>query len=145
MGSILNLRPDLYKAIIAHVPFVDVLTTMEDRSIPLTTGEYDEWGNPQDQKYYEYIKSYSPYDNVQPNHFPYVFAASGYHDSQVQYWEPMKWVSRLRDCQKGSQPILLYMDTDSGHSGETGRLNQLNLLSMEYAFLLNLENIKVEN
>ena len=145
MGSILNLRPDLYKAIIAHVPFVDVLTTMEDQSIPLTTGEYDEWGNPQDQKYYEYIKSYSPYDNVQPNDFPYVLATAGYHDSQVQYWEPMKWLSRLRDCQKGEQSLLLYMNTDSGHSGETGRFNQLKLLAMEYAFLLNLENIKVEN
>ena len=143
MGSVLNMSPHLYKGIVAQVPFVDALTTMLDKDIPLTTGEYDEWGNPNKKKYYHYIKSYSPYDNVRPGFFPYVLVISGYHDSQVQYWEPLKWVAKLRDCQKAKdRSILLYMDMGSGHSGQTGRFERLRLLAMEYAFLLHCEGIK---
>ena len=141
MGSIINLAPQLYKAVIAHVPFVDVLTTMQDKSIPLTTGEYDEWGDPGKKKYYDYMKTYSPYDNIRKNKFPHILAASGYHDSQVQYWEPMKWVSRLRDFHQGKSQILLYMDMGTGHSGATGRFQRLKLLAIEYTFLLHLEKV----
>ncbi|MDE0151401.1 MAG: S9 family peptidase [Bdellovibrionales bacterium] len=139
IGSVLNSRPDLYTGLVAHVPFVDVVTTMQDSSIPLTSGEYDEWGNPEDKAYYDYIKSYSPYDNVKQNSFPHILVTSGYHDSQVQYWEPLKWVTRLRDLQQNDSLILLYMDMDSGHSGTTGRFKKLKLLALEYAFLLHLE------
>ena len=142
IGSVLNMRPDLYRALTAHVPFVDVLTTMLDPSIPLTTGEYDEWGNPENKKYYDYIKSYSPYDNIKAGEFPYLLITSGYHDSQVQYWEPLKWTARLREFQRAKRPILLNMDMDSGHSGATGRFNRLNLLAVEYAFFLSLEGFK---
>ena len=138
MGSILNLRPKLYKAIIAHVPFVDVVTTMLDSSVPLTTGEYDEWGNPQNRKFYRYIKSYSPYDNIEKKEYPFVWVTTGYHDSQVQYWEPLKWVARLREHQQASNPILLHVDTESGHSGTTGRYKRLHQLAQEYAFILSL-------
>ena len=141
MGSVLNLRPELYKGIVAHVPFVDALTTMQDKTIPLTTQEYDEWGNPNQKSFYRYIQSYSPYDNIQKNQFPELLVTAGYHDSQVQYWEPMKWVAKLRDHQKGKSKILLYMDQDSGHSGVTGRFKRLKLLAMEYAFLLHHENL----
>ena len=139
IGSVLNDRPDLYTGLVAHVPFVDVMTTMQDTSIPLTTQEYDEWGNPEDKTYYNYIRSYSPYDNIKSNSFPHLLVTSGFHDSQVQYWEPMKWVARLRDLQKNNSLILLYMDMDSGHSGSTGRFKRLKLLALEYAFLLHLE------
>lgn len=139
IGGVLNSRPDLYTGLVAHVPFVDVVTTMQDSSIPLTSGEYDEWGNPEDKAYYDYIKSYSPYDNVKQNSFPHILVTSGYHDSQVQYWEPLKWVTRLRDLQQNDTSILLYMDMDSGHSGTTGRFKKLKLLALEYAFLLHLE------
>ena len=136
-----SLTADLIciKGLVAHVPFVDVVTTMQDSSIPLTSGEYDEWGNPEDQTYYDYIKSYSPYDNIKQNSFPHLLVTSGYHDSQVQYWEPMKWVARLRDFQQNDSLILLDMDMDSGHSGTTGRFKRLKLLALEYAFLLYLE------
>lgn len=141
MGGIMNIEPNLYNGIVAHVPFVDVITTMQDKSIPLTTGEYDEWGNPDDKTYYEYIKSYSPYDNVRDSSFPNTLVTSGYHDSQVQYWEPLKWVSKLRDHQKGEAPILLYMDMSAGHSGVTGRYQRLQLVSIEFSYLLHLEGI----
>lgn len=139
IGNMLNSRPDLYTGLVAHVPFVDVMTTMQDTSIPLTTQEYDEWGNPEDKIYYDYMKSYSPYDNIKLDAFPHLLVTSGFHDSQVQYWEPMKWVARLRDFQKNDSLILLYMDMDSGHSGTTGRFKKLKLLALEYAFLLHLE------
>ena len=141
MGSVLNMRPDLFNGVIAQVPFVDVVTTMQDSSIPLTSGEYDEWGNPNDLEYYNYMKSYSPYDNVEKNHFPSMLITSGYHDSQVQYWEPMKWVSRLRDFQQNDNPILLYMDMESGHGGTTGRFKKLKQLVIQFSFLLQLENL----
>ena len=139
IGNVLNSRPDLYTGLVAHVPFVDVMTTMQDVSIPLTTQEYDEWGNPEDKVYYDYMKSYSPYDNIKPGKFPHLLVTSGLHDSQVQYWEPLKWAARLREFQKNNSLILLYMDMDSGHSGSTGRFKRLKLLALEYAFFLYLE------
>ncbi len=141
MGSVLNMRPDLFNGMIAQVPFVDVLTTMQDQDIPLTAGEYDEWGDPSDPVYYNYMKSYSPYDNIRENKFPHILVTSGYHDSQVQYWEPMKWTARLRDFQKNDNPILLLMDMDSGHSGTTGRFKRLKQLVVQFTFLLKLENL----
>ena len=139
MGAILNLEPTLFKGIIAAVPFVDVVTTMLDDSIPLTTLEYNEWGNPNDKDYYSYIKSYSPYDNVSEKKYPYILATAGYHDSQVQYWEPAKWVAKLRDFNNSENPILLYTNMDAGHGGASGRFKILKEVAMEYAFLIGIE------
>ena len=139
MGAIMNMAPELYKGVVAAVPFVDVLTTMLDDSIPLTTGEYDEWGNPNDETYYRYIKSYSPYDNVKPLAYPNTLVTTGLHDSQVQYWEPAKWVAKLRDVQQGDNLILLHTNMDAGHGGASGRFEALKEVAMEYAFLLYLE------
>ncbi len=139
MGAIMNMAPELYKGIVAAVPFVDVVTTMLDDSIPLTTGEYDEWGNPNDETYYHYIKSYSPYDNVKPMSYPNTLVTTGLHDSQVQYWEPAKWVAKLRDVQQGDNLILLHTNMDAGHGGASGRFEALKEIAMEYAFLLYLE------
>lgn len=136
MGAVMNMRPDLYKGIVAQVPFVDVITTMLDESIPLTTGEYDEWGNPNEQKYYEYIRSYSPYDNVVNAKYPNTLVTTGLHDSQVQYWEPAKWVPKLREHNTGNSVILLKTDMESGHGGASGRFDQLRESATEYAFLL---------
>ena len=139
MGAIANYRPDLYKGIIAEVPFVDVVTTMLDDSIPLTTAEYDEWGNPNEKKYYDYIKSYSPYDNVSRQNYPHMLVTTGLHDSQVQYWEPAKWVARLRRLNTGKSLILLKTDMEAGHGGKTGRFDQLKEEALEYAFILQME------
>ena len=139
MGAIMNMAPELYKGVVAAVPFVDVLTTMLDDSIPLTTAEYDEWGNPNDETYYRYIKSYSPYDNVKPLAYPNTLVTTGLHDSQVQYWEPAKWVAKLRDVQQGDNLILLHTNMDAGHGGASGRFEALKEVAMEYAFLLYLE------
>ena len=136
MGAVINMRPDLWKGIIAAVPFVDVLTTMLDESIPLTTGEFDEWGNPKDEAYYHYIKSYSPYDNIEPKSYPAMLVTTGFHDSQVQYWEPAKWVARLREFKKDNNPLLFHCDMDTGHGGASGRFKQLKETALEYAFLL---------
>lgn len=142
VGAVMNLAPELYNGIIASVPFVDVLTTMLDDSIPLTTGEYDEWGNPNDLEYYEYIKSYSPYDNVEAKAYPNVFVTTGLHDSQVQYWEPAKWVAKLRELKTDSNLLLFYTNMDAGHGGASGRFEALKEVAQEYAFLLDLEGIK---
>ena len=139
MGAIVNLEPTLFKGIIAAVPFVDVVTTMLDDSIPLTTLEYNEWGNPNDKDYYSYIKSYSPYDNISEKKYPYILATAGYHDSQVQYWEPAKWVAKLRDFNKSENPILLHTNMDAGHGGASGRFKILKEVAMEYAFLIGIE------
>ena len=139
MGAVMNMAPELYKGVVAAVPFVDVVTTMLDDSIPLTTGEYDEWGNPNDETYYHYIKSYSPYDNVKPLVYPNTLVTTGLHDSQVQYWEPAKWVAKLRDVQQGDNLILLHTNMDAGHGGASGRFEALKEVAMEYAFLLYLE------
>ncbi len=139
MGAILNEAPSLYKSVIASVPFVDVITTMLDKSIPLTTGEYDEWGNPNNEKYYNYIKSYSPYDNIKKQDYPNIMVTSGYHDSQVQYWEPTKWVAKLRGHKTDSNVLFLVTNMEAGHSGPSGRFNSLRETANEYAFLLQLE------
>ncbi len=141
MGGVINMAPELYHGVIASVPFVDVVTTMLDDSIPLTTGEYDEWGNPNVKEYYDYMKSYSPYDNAFAKAYPNLFVTTGYHDSQVQYWEPAKWVAKLREHHTGENQILFYCDMESGHGGASGRFESLKEVAKDYAFLLDLENI----
>ena len=141
MGAIININPELYHGVLAAVPFVDVVTTMLDDTIPLTTGEYDEWGNPNELRYYNYMKSYSPYDNVEKKDFPNMLVTTGLHDSQVQYWEPAKWVAKLRDMKTDSNKLLLHTDMDSGHGGASGRFESLKEVALEYAFLLDLEGI----
>lgn len=141
MGVISNLRPDLFKGIVAEVPFVDVVTTMLDRSIPLTTGEYDEWGNPNHNTYYEYMLSYSPYDNVERKNYPAMLVTAGLHDSQVQYWEPAKWVAKLRELKTDSHRLLLKTNMDAGHGGASGRFRRHHETAFSYAFLLDLAGI----
>ncbi|WP_022942332.1 S9 family peptidase [Psychromonas hadalis] len=138
MGAIINQAPDLYKGIIAVVPFVDVLSTMLDESIPLTTGEYDEWGNPNDKTYYDYMLEYSPYDQVIKQDYPSMLVTTGLHDSQVQYWEPAKWVAKLRDLKTDDNQLLLYTDMEAGHGGKSGRFKHFEDTAREFAFLLNL-------
>ena len=141
MGAIINLAPELYNGVVAQVPFVDVVTTMLDDSIPLTTGEYDEWGNPNEKEYYEYMKSYSPYDNVSNKLYPNMLVTTGLHDSQVQYWEPAKWVARLRAQNKNTAQLYLKTNMEAGHGGASGRFEALKEVASEYAFLLDLESI----
>jgi len=141
MGAVINMRPDLWNGVIAAVPFVDVVTTMLDETIPLTTGEYDEWGNPNDKAYYDYMKSYSPYDNVTDADYPSMLVTTGYHDSQVQYWEPAKWVAKLREVRSGDNPLIMHCDMSAGHGGASGRFKRYKETAMEYAFLLDLEGI----
>ena len=138
MGAVCNMRPDLFHGVIAHVPFVDVLTTMLDESIPLTTGEYDEWGNPNDPVYYDYIKEYSPYDNVGAAPHPHLLVMTGLHDSQVQYWEPAKWVAKLRARKTDDRLLLLKTNMDAGHGGASGRYRRYRETALQYAFLLAL-------
>ena len=140
MGAIVNMNAELYNGIIAAVPFVDVVSTMIDESIPLTTGEYDEWGNPNNKKYYEYIKSYSPYDQVSSKKYPNMLVITGFHDSQVQYWEPAKWVAKLRELKTDTNLLFLNTNMDAGHGGASGRFEALKETAMEYTFLLALEN-----
>jgi oligopeptidase B len=135
VGAVANMRPDLYRGIIAEVPFVDVVTTMLDESIPLTTGEFDEWGNPKDSTYYFYMKSYSPYDNVKKQPYPAMLVTTGLYDSQVQYWEPAKWVAKLREYNTSDKPILLYVNMDAGHGGASGRFAPYKEIAMQYAFI----------
>lgn len=136
MGAVVNLRPELWHGVIADVPFVDVVTTMLDESIPLTTGEFEEWGDPKEKEAYERMLSYSPYDNVRDQAYPAMLVGSGFHDSQVQYWEPAKWVQRLREHQKGDAPILLHVNMEAGHGGASGRFETLKEVARNYAFLL---------
>ena len=144
MGSIVNTDPDLWKGVIAAVPFVDVITTMLDETIPLTTGEFDEWGNPKDPTYYDYIKTYSPYDNVKAQNYPNLLVTTGYHDSQVQYWEPAKWVAKLRDMKVNDKLLLLHTEMGAGHGGKSGRFERYKETALEYAFLLDLAG-KLDN
>ncbi|MEZ2696624.1 S9 family peptidase, partial [Hafnia alvei] len=141
MGAIVNQAPQLYHGIVAQVPFVDVVTTMLDESIPLTTGEYDEWGNPNDAEYYHYIKQYSPYDQVKAQDYPHMLVTTGLHDSQVQYWEPAKWVAKLREMKTDDNQLLLYTDMDAGHGGKSGRFKAYEDIALEYAFILALAGI----
>lgn len=139
VGAVANMEPALFHGIIAQVPFVDVVTTMLDKSIPLTTGEYDEWGNPEDEEYYHYMKSYSPYDNVEAKAYPHMLITTGLHDSQVQYWEPAKWVAKLRDLKTDHNLLLFKTDMSAGHGGASGRFESLKEDALEFAFLLKLE------
>jgi oligopeptidase B len=136
MGAIANMAPDRYRVILSQVPFVDVVTTMLDPSIPLTTNEYDEWGNPEQQTYYDYMLSYSPYDNLAAQAYPAMFVGTGLWDSQVQYWEPAKYVAKLRDLDTGGRTIVLRTNMDAGHGGKSGRFRKYRELSEMYAFLL---------
>ncbi len=141
MGAVMNMAPELYNGVVAAVPFVDVVTTMLDDSIPLTTGEYDEWGNPNEEESYFYMKSYSPYDNVEAKEYPNTLVTTGLHDSQVQYWEPAKWVAKLRELKTDDNIILFRTNMDTGHGGASGRFEALKEVAMDFAFLLDLEGI----
>ncbi len=138
MGAVVNMRPELFKGIVAAVPFVDVVTTMLDESIPLTTFEWDEWGDPRKKEYYDYMLSYSPYDNVEAKDYPAMLITTGLHDSQVQYWEPAKWVAKLREMKTDKNPLLLHTNMDAGHGGQSGRFRTYRETAMEYAFMLDL-------
>ena len=139
MGAVVNMEPELFNGIISAVPFVDVLTTMLDDSIPLTTSEYDEWGNPNDKKFYDYIKSYCPYGNIEAKNYPHILVTTGLHDSQVQYFEPAKWVAKLRELKTDKNLLLMKTQMEAGHSGATGRFTALKEIALDYAFLLYLE------
>lgn len=141
MGAVINFEPTLFNGIIAGVPFVDVISTMSDPTIPLTTNEYDEWGNPENKEYYEYIKTYSPYDNVEAKEYTNLLVTTGLFDSQVQYWEPAKWVAKLRELKTDESLLLLRTDMEVGHGGASGRFNRYKEAALEYAFLLDLEQI----
>jgi oligopeptidase B len=140
MGAVVNMAPELYNGVVAAVPFVDVISTMLDESIPLTTGEFDEWGNPKEKKYYDYMLSYSPYDQVEAKTYPNMLVTTGYFDSQVQYWEPAKWVAKLRDLKTDNNVLLMHTNMDAGHGGASGRFNSLKETARDYTFFLALEN-----
>jgi len=138
IGAVINMRPDLWKGVIAAVPFVDVVTTMLDETIPLTTGEFDEWGNPKNKEYYDYIKTYSPYDNIEKKDYPAMMVTTGLHDSQVQYWEPAKWVAKLRTMKTDNNPLIMHCNMTTGHGGASGRFERFKETAMQYAFFLDL-------
>ncbi len=142
IGAVANMAPDLYHGMVTRVPFVDVVTTMLDEDIPLTAGEWDEWGNPADKTFYDYMKSYSPYDNVAAKDYPNLLVTTGLHDSQVQYWEPAKWVAKLRELKTDDNLLLLKTDMAAGHSGKTGRFQRIEDEALNYSFFLSLENIR---
>ncbi|MEN8225112.1 MAG: S9 family peptidase, partial [Bacteroidota bacterium] len=142
VGAVVNMRPELFKGVIAAVPFVDVVTTMLDESIPLTTGEYDEWGNPNEKAYYDYMLSYSPYDNIKEAEYPALLVTTGLHDSQVQYWEPAKWVAKLREYRTNDESLLLWVNMDYGHGGASGRFQRYKEVALEYAFLIDQAEVK---
>ncbi len=141
VGAVINMRSDLFNGVIAAVPFVDVVSTMLDESIPLTTGEFDEWGNPKDEEYYHYMLSYSPYDNVTEQDYPHLLITTGYWDSQVQYWEPAKWIAKIRDLRTNDNQLYMYCNMQVGHGGASGRFERYKEVAMEYAFLLDLEDL----
>lgn len=138
MGAVANMAPQKYRALVAHVPFVDVVTTMLDETIPLTTNEFDEWGNPKQKAYYDYMLAYSPYDQVSKQAYPAMLVTTGLHDSQVQYFEPAKWVAKLRTHKTDSNPLLFKVNMEAGHGGKSGRFSRLTEYAQEYAFILNL-------
>ncbi|NRA12417.1 MAG: S9 family peptidase [Crocinitomicaceae bacterium] len=141
MGAVINMAPDMWNGVLAGVPFVDVVSTMLDESIPLTTGEFDEWGNPKNKEYYDYMKSYSPYDNIKKMDYPNLLITTGYWDSQVQYWEPAKWIAKLRAHKTDANLLMMYCNMDVGHGGASGRFERYKEVAMEYAFLFDLEAI----
>ena len=142
ISAVVNMEPDLWKGAITAVPFVDVVTTMLDSSIPLTSNEWDEWGDPREEEYYHYMLSYSPYDQIEKKKYPNILVTSGFFDSQVQYWEPLKYVAKLRDFWEGNNKLYLYMNMDAGHGGKSGRFKIYKEIALEYAYLLDLVNIK---
>jgi oligopeptidase B len=135
------MQPDLFKGVVAAVPFVDVITTMLDPSIPLTSNEWDEWGDPRKKEYYDYMLSYSPYDNVEAKEYPNMLVTTGYFDSQVQYWEPLKWVAKLRSIKTGENILYLHANMDAGHGGKSGRFRRYREVALEYAFMFDLVGI----
>ena len=141
MGAIVNMRPDMWAGVVAAVPFVDVVTTMLDETIPLTTFEWDEWGDPREKEYYDYMKSYSPYDNVEAKDYPNMLVTTGYWDSQVQYWEPAKWVALMRELKTDNNALLMTCDMEAGHGGASGRLKRYKETAKEYAFMLDLAGV----
>jgi oligopeptidase B len=141
MGAVVNIAPQLYKGVVAKVPFVDVITTMLDEDIPLTTGEFDEWGNPKNPESYMYMLKYSPYDQVKPQNYPNMLVTTGLHDSQVQYWEPAKWVAKLREMKTDNNKLLLRTNMETGHGGTTGRFKVYKEIAQEYAFMVDLAGI----
>ena len=144
IGAVVNMRPDLWRAAVAAVPFVDVITTMLDETIPLTTGEFDEWGNPKDEMSYHYMKSYSPYDNVEAKAYPPMLITTGLHDSQVQYWEPAKWLAKLRELRTNKRaPLYMFCNMETGHGGASGRFARFKETAMEYAFLMDVCGVKI--
>lgn len=138
MGAVANMAGEKYRGMVAHVPFVDVVTTMLDESIPLTTNEFDEWGNPKQKTFYDYMLAYSPYDQVQKKAYPAMLVTTGLHDSQVQYFEPAKWVAKLRTMKTDSQPLLFKINMEAGHGGKSGRFERLHETAEEYSFILSL-------
>jgi oligopeptidase B len=142
MGAVLNYEPLLFNGVVAGVPFVDVVTTMSDPTIPLTTNEYDEWGNPEESReFYNYMLSYSPYDQVENKDYTNILVTTGLFDSQVQYWEPAKWVAKLREYKTDENQLLLHTNMEAGHGGASGRFERLREVALEYVFILNLEGI----
>ncbi|MEP5612772.1 MAG: prolyl oligopeptidase family serine peptidase, partial [Cyclobacteriaceae bacterium] len=142
MGAIVNMNPELYNGVLAAVPFVDVISTMWDETIPLTTNEFDEWGNPKTLESYEYMMSYSPYDNVKEQDYPNMLVTTGLFDSQVQYWEPAKWVAKLRDKKTDSNLLIMDTNMDAGHGGASGRFKRYKTTALQYAFIMDLEGIE---
>ena len=142
MGAVMNQAPELFNGVVAAVPFVDVVSTMLDETIPLTTFEWDEWGNPKDSVYYHYMKAYSPYDQVRAQDYPNTLVTTGYWDSQVQYWEPAKWVAKLRELKTDDNVLLFHTNMDAGHGGQSGRFRRYKEVALEYAFMLDLEGIE---
>jgi oligopeptidase B len=142
MGAVTNMRPDLWRGVVSAVPFVDVISTMLDETIPLTTFEFDEWGNPKNKEYYDYMKSYSPYDNIEKKEYPNILVTSGYWDSQVQYWEPAKYVAKMREYKTDNNHLLFWCNMDAGHGGKSGRFEALKEVALEYAFMMDLVGIK---
>ena len=142
MGAVANMAPQKYRALIAHVPFVDVVTTMLDESIPLTTNEFDEWGNPKQKEYYDYMLAYSPYDQLSKQAYPALYVTTGLYDTQVQYFEPAKWVAKLRTHKTDQNPLLFKTNMEAGHGGKSGRFSRLAEYAQEYGFILNLLDIE---
>lgn len=142
MGAVVNMAPELFNGVIAAVPFVDVVSTMLDETIPLTTNEFDEWGNPKNKDSYDYMLSYSPYDQVKEQDYPNMLITTGLFDSQVQYWEPAKWIAKLRDKKTDNNLLMMHTNMEAGHGGASGRFKRYEEIALEYAFLLDLEGIK---
>jgi oligopeptidase B len=142
IGAVVNMRPDLFEAVIADVPFVDLINTMRDESIPLTVIEWEEWGNPNKEDYYDYMMSYSPYDNVKAQDYPNMLILAGLNDTRVQYWEPAKWTAKLRAMKTDKNRLLLKTEMGSGHGGVSGRYSRLREIAFDYAFVLDVLGIK---